>query len=123
MLQRFRGRLFQNIVALYGAQAGRKIIPLLSIPYLARALGPAGWGLVAFVTALGDFLVILIEFGFNLSATREIARQRDCPEKCSEVMAGVVGAQVLLAVFAVVAALLTAQFIPALRHDPRLLAS
>src|SRR5579884_1637111 len=123
MLQRFRGRLFQNIVALYGAQAGRKIIPLLSIPYLARTLGPAGWGLVAFVTALGDFLVILIEFGFNLSATREIARHRDSPAKCGEVMAGVLGAQGLLAALAMVFALAAAQCVPTLRSDPRLLSA
>ena len=119
-MKRFRGRLFQNILALYGAQAGRKIIPLLSIPYLARTLGPAGWGTVAFVTALGDFIVILIEFGFNLSATREIARHRDSPGRCGEVMAGVLGAQGLLAMLGVVVLMTAAQWIPALRHDPRL---
>jgi len=122
-MQRLRGRLFQNILALYGAQAGRKIIPLLSIPYLARTLGPGGWGTVAVATALGDLFVIVIEFGFNLSATREIARNRDSPGRCGEVMGGVLGAQALLATMGIVVLTTVAQWIPALRHDPRLLAA
>ncbi len=65
----------QNVLALYGVQAGRKLIPLVSIPYLARVLGPTGWGTVAFITAMAELLVICIEFGFNISATREVARQ------------------------------------------------
>jgi PST family polysaccharide transporter len=122
-MKRFRGRLFQNVLALYGAQAGRKIIPLVSLPYLARTLGPAGWGLVAFVTALAEFIVIVIEFGFNLSATREIARHRDSPTRCGEIMAGVLGAQCLLSVLAMLAAFVAAHWIPVLSNDPKLLAS
>jgi PST family polysaccharide transporter len=114
-------RLAQNVAALYGVQFGRKIIPLISVPYLARVLGPLGWGKVAFVTAVAEFLVILIEFGFNLSATREIARNRECPRKCGEVMAGVLGAQALLAVLGVTLALTVAQWIPLLRENPALL--
>src|ERR1700689_2122407 len=87
----------QNVLALYGVQVGRKLIPLVSIPYLARVLGPAGWGTVAFIAAMAELLVICIEFGFNISATREVARNRDNPRACGKVMAGVLGAQTCLA--------------------------
>lgn len=115
-------KLVQNVAALYGVQVGRKIIPLVTIPYLARVLGPAGWGKVAFVTAVSEFVVILIEFGFNLSATREIARHRDSPAKCGEIMAGVLGAQILLAILGVSLALCLSPFIPLLRNNHDLLA-
>src|SRR4051812_12381512 len=95
--------VLQNVVALYGVQAGRKLIPLISIPYLARVLGPSGWGTVAFAMAMAEFLVIIVEFGFNISATREVARNRDNPDVCGSVMAGVLGAQVLLAMGAILA--------------------
>ncbi len=113
-------RMAQNMAALYGVQFGRKLIPLISVPYLARVLGPLGWGKVAFVTAVAEFLVILIEFGFNLSATREIARNRDCPVKCGEVMAGVLGSQALFAVLGVTLALTVARWIPLLHDNPTL---
>jgi len=115
-------RIVHNVAALYGVQFGRKIIPLITIPYLARVLGAAGWGKVAFVTAIGEFIVILIEFGFNLSATREVARHRDCPNTCGEVMSGVLGAQVMLAGLAIAAAVLCSRFIPLLRDNPALFA-
>jgi polysaccharide transporter, PST family len=116
-----RSLLMQNVAALYGVQIGRKLIPLVTIPYLARVLGIAGWGTVAFVTALSEFVIIAIEFGFNLSATREIARHRDSPAACGEVMSGVLGAQGLLAVLGVSLAVLASRWIPLLHDNTALL--
>ncbi|MBZ5579519.1 MAG: flippase [Acidobacteriia bacterium] len=113
----------KNAVALYGVQIGRKVIPLASIPYLARVLGPAGWGEVAFVTALAELIVILIEFGFTLSATRSIARFRDDPLERGKIATGVFCAQMILAACGVGLALIAAPFIPLLRDHPALLAA
>lgn len=115
--------LVQNAAALYGAQVGRKVLPLLIIPYLARTLGPSGWGLVAFAQSLGEFIVLVIEFGFSLSATRAIARNRDSKEACAGIAAGVLGAQGLLAAAGIAAAALVGHWVPALRDQPRLLAA
>ena len=113
--------ILENVAALYGVQAGRKLIPLISIPYLARVLGPTGWGTVAFAMAMAEFLVIIVEFGFNISATREVARHRDNPEACGSVMAGVLGAQLLLASGGILLALITAPYLPVVSQHPRLL--
>lgn len=90
----------RNSAYLYGVQICRKLFPLIIIPYLARILGADGWGTVAFAQSLGDIVALVIEFGFNLSATREISRFRDKPDECREIMAGVLGAQLLLSVSA-----------------------
>lgn len=116
-----RNDLVHNTVALYGVQLCRKIFPLITMPYLARVLGPSVWGSVAFVGSLGEFIVLMIEFGFNLSATRQIAQSRNSPETCGKVMAGVVGAQVLLASASIAFAWLASRFIPLLRDNPQLL--
>jgi PST family polysaccharide transporter len=79
--------------------------------------------MVAFAQSLGEFIVLLIEFGFNLSATRAIARNRHSREKCGEIVAGVVGAQLLLAMAAVGAALVVSRWIPPLHENPKLLAA
>src|SRR5450755_1807771 len=129
MRQKLKARFFQllrndlvhNSTALYGVQLCRKIFPLITMPYLLRVLGPSVWGSVAFVSSLGEFIVLVIEFGFNLSATREIAQSRHLPRKCSRVMAGVIGAQALLASASVSAAWLASRYIPLLRDNPHLL--
>jgi polysaccharide transporter, PST family len=121
LIRILRNDIVHNSAALYGVQLCRKIFPLVTMPYLARVLGPSEWGSVAFAGSLGEFIVLLIEFGFNLSATREIAQGRHLPAKCSGVMAGVIGAQVLLATGAVSAAWFASRFIPLLRDNPYLL--
>jgi PST family polysaccharide transporter len=110
----------QNSAALYGVQVCRKVFPLVSVPYLARTLHPAGWGIVAFTLSLGELVALMVEFGFNLSATREISRERHNPEACRDIMAGVLGAQAILAVIGVSLALLAAPHIPLLRGNPHL---
>src|SRR5436190_22390445 len=82
-----RNQLIQNAAALYGVQVARKVLPLVIVPYLARILEPSGWGVMAFTQSLAEFVVLVIEFGFNLSATREIARNRHSTAACGEIMA------------------------------------
>jgi polysaccharide transporter, PST family len=102
-------RLSQNIAALYGTQIASYIFPLLTVPYLARILGPFHWGMVAFAQALGLYLSIVVDFGFQLSATRQVAQMRDDREYLANVVAGVIGAKALLAI-ACLAALPLAQY-------------
>jgi len=118
-----RNDLVQSAAALYGVQVVRKLLPLVIVPYLARTLGPAGWGTVAFTQSMAEVVVLLIEFGFNLSATREIARHRTSKATCGEVMAGVLGAQCLLAMAGVAAMVIVGRTIPLLRYNPMLLAA
>ncbi|MEO8662118.1 MAG: oligosaccharide flippase family protein, partial [Bryobacteraceae bacterium] len=116
-----RNDLVHNAAALYGVQVCRKVLPLITMPYLARVLGPAVWGTVAFVSSLGEFVVLVIEFGFNLSATRQIAQDRFSPEKCGRIMAGVLGAQVALGTLCLTVAWLVSWYIPILRDNRPLL--
>ncbi len=118
-----RSTLVQNAAALYGVQIVRKVFPLLLVPYLARVLGPSGWGVLAFTQSLAEFVVLVIEFGFNLSATREIARNRQSRTACGEIMAGVLGSQLILAGCGLLGAFLVSRWIPVLRDNPRLLAA
>ncbi|RIH83316.1 hypothetical protein Mlute_02228 [Meiothermus luteus] len=43
-IQLLRGRTAQNLLALYGVQFANYLLPLVALPYLARVLGPQGWG-------------------------------------------------------------------------------
>ena len=107
--------LLKNMAALWGVQLHRKTVPLVTLPYLARILGPGGWGTVAFVQGFAAFLTLLIEFGFDISATREIARCADSPEKRADLFAGVLGAQGVLALLSGVIVLVSRGWIPIFR--------
>lgn len=110
--------LARNVASLYGVQFANYLLPLITIPYLTRVLGPATWGLVAFAQAFGAYAAIGIEYGFHLSATRDVTKNRDSKSKLAGLVAGVMGAKLLLAAGAVGLALLLESWIPLFRQHP-----
>ena len=61
------------------------ILPLLLIPYLVRILGTEKFGLVMLAQSLFLFVTVIVDFGFSLSGTREIALYRDNKTKMSQI--------------------------------------
>ena len=49
------------------------LIPLFVWPYLIVVLGAEGFGIVGFALAFVQFLMLVVDFGFNLTATKQIA--------------------------------------------------
>jgi PST family polysaccharide transporter len=107
-----------NALALYGMQFASYLFPLITIPYLARVLGPAGLGLLAFAQAFSLWTALVLEYGFNLSATREIAQHRDDRAFHTRVVAGVMGAKGVLAIAVGVLTLAAAALVPHFREHP-----
>jgi PST family polysaccharide transporter len=116
-----QSKIVHNAASLYGVQICRKLIPLVTIPYLARVLGPTGWGNVAFTLSMGEFISILGEYGFILSVTREIAQKRDSKEDCALIAGGTFSAQAVLCTLGCLLAWLISKWVPLLASHPRLL--
>lgn len=49
------------------------IFPLVVFPYLGSVLGASGYGKVNFGLSFAQAMVVIIDYGFNLSATKQIA--------------------------------------------------
>ena len=114
--------LAKNAGALFVGQAVGLVVPLLTIPYLARVLGPSAWGPVLAAQALGNWLLLVLEFGFELSGTRAVARARAAPHTMSDVVHGVQSAKAGLVLFAMPIVVIALIAIPAVRQYPVLLA-
>lgn len=68
-----KNKLISNTGALFALQLANYILPFLIIPFLTRMLGVSLYGVVAFGLAMVQIACIITDFGFNLSATRQIA--------------------------------------------------
>lgn len=117
----FRSPLVHNVITLYGVHVARYLPPLVVVPYLTRVLTPSGWGAVAFAQGFSAYLTLIVEYGFNLSATREVARARDNQEKLAATLSGVTGAKCLLAILCGLLSWLAGRWVPLFRQDPALL--
>lgn len=88
--------LLSNFGYLMLLQIAGYIFPLLTIPYLARVIGVEGFGKIAFAAAVIVWLQTVTDWGFNYTATLDVAQNRDNPEKVSEIFSNVLWARILL---------------------------
>jgi len=91
-------RILENILSLFSLQGLNYILPLVTFPYLTRVLGPEKYGLVAFALAFIGYFQILTDYGFNMSATREISIHREDEERVSRIYSSVLATKALLMV-------------------------
>jgi len=118
MLQKLlHSNVTTNALALYMVQGLQYLIPLISLPWLVRALGTSGYGLFILAGACGSYAQVLCDYGFHLSATRQIARAQKNVSKISQIVCSTLAAKVGLAVvgFSLVSAVLAT--LPSFRQD------
>ncbi|MDH7475801.1 MAG: oligosaccharide flippase family protein, partial [Anaerolineae bacterium] len=90
--------LGRNVLSLYALQFANYVLPLIAVPYLVRVLGPEKFGAVAFGQSLMMYFVLMVNYGFDWSATRTISVQRDNLYQVSRTASAVLGTKVLLTI-------------------------
>jgi PST family polysaccharide transporter len=111
-----RKKLMQDAGFLYGAHFFRYLFPFIILPFLARTLGPERYGLLLIAMSVSGLVGIIVEFGFNLSATRDIAAAP--PGKLSDIVGSIFTAKAFLAALAVPFGVATVATVDALRTEP-----
>lgn len=91
-----KNTIIRNTFALLILQGSLYIVPLIILPYLIRVLGIETFGLLAFATATIAFFRGIVEYGFNLSGTKQITDHRNNIEKISELFSGILISKLLL---------------------------
>lgn len=110
-------RLSKNIVMLTLMNLAKYILPFLATPYLARVLEPETYGVVTYLTSVMTYFQMLVDFGFQFSATRKASLSRDDVDALGALYANTVCARGFLAVLGGVLLLCILPFIALLREN------
>jgi PST family polysaccharide transporter len=105
-----RRKLIGNMFWLYTLQGLNYVIPLAVLPYLVRVLGVERYGMVAFAQSLAQGFIFVTDYGFNLSATKQISRAQHDQAEVSRIFWAVMtvkGAFFLLGMVILTAMLVT----------------
>lgn len=81
--------LFKNFSYLTILEVLNVLFPFITYPYLIRVLGPELFGLTAYARAIVVYFSIIINFGFDISATKSVSIYRDDKKKLSEIVSSV----------------------------------
>lgn len=112
-------RVLKNIIWNGLLQVSNLVLPLITIPIIARTIGPEKLGLINYAGAVVAYFTLIIGYSFELTATRQVVQYRDDPAALSRLFSTVFYAKLLLlagstALFALAYALL-----PQFRADAR----
>jgi len=77
-------RVVHNSIALLLVDIGNKILPLVTFPWIVRALGPESYGKVGFAIAVTGFFGLLAAPGFTNFGIREAARGLEPPRTLAQ---------------------------------------
>lgn len=113
-------RIVKNMTALGVLQIANYLIPLLVLPVVSRVLGATLFGSVGYAQNIVSYLTLLVNFGFEYSATRQVALAGDDKEKKRQLFWAVITAKAGLLVLSFVILALLPLFVERVACDPRL---
>lgn len=73
------------------------IFPLLTLPYLTRVLSVDVYGSVAYVKSLMSYFQVIVDFGFMLSGTKEIAENVNDENRIGVIVGEITLARLMIA--------------------------
>lgn len=109
--------VFANFGYLSLLQIAGYVFPLISMPYLARVIGADGFGKIAFASAIVVWIQTISDWGFNLTATRDVAQNRNNKELVSRIISNVLWARSVLTLLSGIILLLVVLLVPYLREN------
>ena len=107
---------FKNTAWQYGLQVVRYLFPLITLPYLTRVLEPEGYAFYAYVVSFMSFAQVFVDFGFNLSGTKRIAKAHSVGEE-NRIVGAVTEARLVLCLVAGLAVMVIASLLPLTRDN------
>jgi len=77
-------KLVKNFLWNAGYQVFVLLVPLITIPYISRVLGPTGVGINSYTNSIIQYFILFGSLGINTYGNREVAYRRDSKEKLSK---------------------------------------
>lgn len=81
--------LIENIYSLGALQFINYFFPFITFPYLVRVVGIEKFGLVNFASAFVGYFILITDYGFNISAVRNISIQRNEKERLQRTISSI----------------------------------
>lgn len=110
-------RLVKNFFSLSVLKVVNLILPFVTLPYLIKTLGLQKYGAIVLALSLITYFQSLTDYGFNLSATREIAKHRQSRRQLSFIYSKTQTSKLYLLLLSLIIILPLVLIVPQFRED------
>ena len=110
-------KIASNTAILMIFNIAKMVFPFLTLPYLTRAFSTETYGTVAYVKTVMTYMQIIVDFGFVLSATKDVVKAKDNNEELQAVINDTMMARLMMGVIGFVAIIILSFFLPILRNN------
>lgn len=110
-------KIAKNTAMLYLMNIAKLIFPFLTLPYLTRVLSVEGYAVVSYVKTVLQYMQLIVDFGFLISATTAIVKAEGDKEKIGRIVSNTILAKLMLSAAAFVVVSIMCAAIPLLRTN------
>lgn len=90
--------IFESVISLSVLNIVNIVLPLITLPYLIRTLGLSNYGAYSIVYALLQYVLLFSQYGFNYTATQQIAQNINNKEYINTIFTNTIAARLFIAV-------------------------
>ncbi len=109
--------LAKNTFSLYVMNIVKLLFPLATLPYLTRVLSTSTYGSVTYIKSLIVYVQLFIDFGFLLSATKDIVKARNNNKEIGSIVGNTIIEKIILGLGASIIYMLACLFIPIMKGN------
>lgn len=91
-------KLSENIIAMLSLKGIEYILNFALLPFLLRVLGAERFGALAFMQGVVQYFIIITDYGFNMTAPRDIAKSVMNSNAVARIFSNVIAAKCILCI-------------------------
>jgi PST family polysaccharide transporter len=112
-----RSSIGKNFFALSIWQLTNYLIPLLTIPYLIRVIGPEKFGVVSLIQAMQYFFIIFVDYGFGITTVKDLSVARQDAKQLSIIFSRTIFTKLILGIISLVIVTAVILIVPKFRNE------
>lgn len=110
-------KMIKNSTMMFIMNLAKMVFPFITLPYLTRVLSTNAYGTVAYVKTMMSYMQIIVDFGFALSATRDIVQEKSNRIKLGFVVGNTLLGKMLLGGIAFIVLIIVSLCLPILKNN------
>lgn len=112
-----KNKILKNTTMLMIYNIAKLVFPFITLPYLTRVFTTETYGTVAYTKTVMNYMQILVDFGFILSATKDIVKFKNNKSEIKNIIGNTLLARIILGIIGLIIVLLLSMIMPILKEN------